>query len=926
MQEFWLHKLKTSLFYHRPKAEKNTTMKKARHLISRGTAVHLFLILICCIFVGEVLVMSLINVLLPLSRWDTALLDSALLLVLVFPILYFFGFRPLTTHITEREQAEETLRIEKDNLKAIFESSPVGMLLLDEETIIVDVNTVVADMVLRGYSHVVGKRVGCGLGCVNSFENEKGCGFARICPECPLRKVILQVLTSETSVHDAEIQLTLLINGQEQRPWLSISAEPVILNSRKHVIVAIDNITERKKAEETQKQLVIIIEATPDFVGFANAKDKHIIYVNKAGRKMCGIGNDEDVTKLKINDVHPEWTNKMFAEEIMPAAVRDGVWMGECAFLNIRDRREIPVLMVLSSHKAPNGEVTAFSTISRDITERKLAEEKINNAMKQAEAANVAKSQFLANMSHEIRTPMNAIIGFGDILADEKLTDDQLENVNIIRESSKALLNLINDILDFSKIEAGRFDTEIIDCSLGKLLNSIESMMRPKAKEKGIEFKVIENNGLPAQISTDPARLRQCLVNLTGNAIKFTEQGHVYIKVSLETTDNKSNIRFDVEDTGIGVPEDRQKMIFEPFTQADGSTTRIYGGTGLGLTITKQLVKLLGGKLTLTSQVGKGSVFSIVIPAGLDVTKQPFLDRHNIAGYWENESDKGDKMKFSGKVLVAEDVKTNQMLIKALLEKMGIEVTIAEDGNQAMQKALAREFDLIFMDIQMPYVDGYEATRALRAEGITIPIIALTANAMKGDDKKCIEAGCDDYLSKPIIYSKLVETIGKYLGGAVPPESADLVDEFISSKTDENHAHRVKNLDEVVIDWAQITANGLDEQLMKEIIPTYIKDNKEHIRELITAVRKGKTKDAKSHAHAIKGAGRNMGAAKLSELAGQLEAMELEGALSKAQTLLNDIISEFHKLEEFVSKPDWIEIAKREKAVTDEKLNTNATC
>ncbi|MHC4221627.1 MAG: hybrid sensor histidine kinase/response regulator, partial [Planctomycetota bacterium] len=360
------------------------------------------------------------------------------------------------------------------------------------------------------------------------------------------------------------------------------------------------------------------------------------------------------------------------------------------------------------------------------------AKEALERFNEQAVSPAQARGKFLANMSHQIRTSMNAIMGFCEVLGGEELPDEQRGYVEIISDSAQSLLEVINDILDLSKIEAGKLKTEIAECSLEKLLAVIESLMRPEAVSKSLKFDILQCSQLPANIKTDPVRLQQCLLNLISNAIKFTQAGHVYLNVSLQEDDGAMNIRFDIEDTGPGIEEEKQSLIFEEYMQSDVQMPRRIGTSGLGLAITKQLTDLLGGKLSFSSRPGKGSVFSLVLPAGVDVAKQPSFHKYDYVEEFDQQKIvKQAEREFSGSALVVEDNKNNQILIKLILERMGFDVTVAEDGRIAVENTSSRSFDIIFMDIQMPNMNGYDATRTMRRNGIKTPIVALTAYANK---------------------------------------------------------------------------------------------------------------------------------------------------------------------------------------------------
>jgi CheY-like chemotaxis protein/anti-sigma regulatory factor (Ser/Thr protein kinase) len=326
-------------------------------------------------------------------------------------------------------------------------------------------------------------------------------------------------------------------------------------------------------------------------------------------------------------------------------------------------------------------------------------------------------------------------------------------------------MNLINDILDFSKIEAGKMEVDIIECSLERILNEATALIRPQVQAKDIKFDLRYRGAIPATIKTDPVRLRQCLLNLLGNAVKFTSKGHVYITVSLDKHDCRK-IRFEVEDTGIGIAPEAQKAIFESFTQADGSTTREFGGTGLGLAITKQLAELMGGQVSVASELNQGSTFYLIIPIGKTTDTYTMLGEASFAQLLNDDSCEEDPLndiEFEGKVLITEDDPQSLQLLETILERYGVDVKTASNGREALEAVQNERFDLVLMDMQMSVMNGYETARAIRQRNNDVPIIALTACAMEGDMQKCLDAGCNGYMAKPIDRQRLLYKLERYL-------------------------------------------------------------------------------------------------------------------------------------------------------------------
>ncbi len=545
--------------------------------------------------------------------------------------------------------------------------------------------------------------------------------------------------------------------------WVRLTLS-LVLNDQgqpDHLIAAAQDITEERAAQEQISKLSLVASKTRHSVIIAGP-DGLIQWVNDGFTNLTGYTPDEAIG-CKPGDLLQGPDTDRDTIRLIRERVRDKKGVSVEILNYHRDGRSYWISLEIDPVFNLDGELTHFMATQADISERKRRAADLENATKAAEAANLAKSQFLANMSHEIRTPLNGILGFTEILLRDRVTEDELEeHLQTIRRSGKHLLGLINDILDISKIEADQMTIEKIPCSPQQLLSEVVSVLRVGAMEKGIGLDYRWEGVIPETITSDTYRFKQLLMNLVGNAIKFTDQGSVLIVARIEGSDDLTNIVVEIRDTGIGIPQEKLDAVFRPFVQADDTVTRKYGGTGLGLTICKKIVEALDGSLSVSSTVGRGTTFVVRIPTGELVFGDGYVQSGQPAGA-DLKIGTGAACDLSDLfVLVVDDGDTNRKLIRLLLERNGAKVRLAENGQVAVDMAAQAEFDVILMDMQMPVLDGYSATKKIRQLGFEGPVIALTAHAMKGDREKCEQAGCTGYLAKPVDADQLYAVLEEY--------------------------------------------------------------------------------------------------------------------------------------------------------------------
>ncbi|MEP2534372.1 ATP-binding protein [Shimia sp.] len=507
-----------------------------------------------------------------------------------------------------------------------------------------------------------------------------------------------------------------------------------------------------KNQQEEMHRLVLVAERALDSVIVSDMSGR-ILWVNDAFTRITGFTSDEVIGRCPADFLNGPETSMQTSQEIAEA-IQDGRTHRAEIVNYTKDGRKIWVETNLAPVFDDSGCIEMVIAIERDVTTAKHHQEELAKAKHAAEKGERAKADFLASMSHEIRTPMNGIIGMADLLTEANLSEESRLYVQTIRHSAQALLTIINDILDFSKLRAGKMRVHAVNFDLAECLESVLNLMRPQAQAKGLSLDYVTDPYLPDVVCGDDTRLRQILVNVIGNAVKFTDEGYVAVRLRSVQREADITLTIEVEDTGIGIPDNRIEHIFEQFAQADAATTRRFGGTGLGLSISRRLAQNMGGAITVKSKPGQGSCFCVSVT--LDAVQKEVSTTDDQVVAPRLEALEGLT------ILLAEDNKTNRLVISKFLRDAPIHLVSAQDGRKAVEAAVEHKPDVILMDMSMPEMDGLDATRAIRKlPGPQPRIIALTANAYQSDRDACLEAGMDAFLSKPVRKAELLQQIAQ---------------------------------------------------------------------------------------------------------------------------------------------------------------------